>query len=92
MNSNLFERTSDMGIVAPLLYASLLALRMLADPPRRLSLNFKEYLDHSLGCLNPMNDMDNIVLSKSMVLYLKVLTQAFTGSTATRIALQHFKR
>jgi hypothetical protein len=45
---------------------------MLADPPRRLSLNFKEYLDHSLGCLNPMNDMDNIVLSKSMVLYLKV--------------------
>jgi hypothetical protein len=48
---------------AIMIFASLLALHMLADPPRRQGLNFNEYLDHFMGCINLMRGMNHMVIS-----------------------------
>jgi Fungal specific transcription factor domain len=52
---------SNCGAI--MIFASLLALHVLADPSRRRGLNFSEYLDHFLGCINLMRGVRHVVIS-----------------------------
>ncbi len=51
---------SNCGAI--MLFTSLLALHVLADPSRSRGLNFSEYLDHFLGCINLMRGVRQVVI------------------------------
>ncbi len=53
-------QASNCGAI--LIFASLLALHVLADPPRRQGLNSSDYLDHFLGCINLMRGVRHMVI------------------------------
>ena len=57
------ENIGDGNCGTTMIFASLLTLHMLADPPRRPGPKFNEYLDHFLGCLNLMRGVNNMLLS-----------------------------
>lgn len=52
---------SNCGAI--MIFASLLALHVLADPSRRRGLNFSEYLDHFLSCINLMRGVRHVVIT-----------------------------
>jgi Fungal specific transcription factor domain len=57
------ENVGASNCEAIMLFASLLALHVLADPSRSRGLNSSEYLDHFLGCINLMRGVRNVVIS-----------------------------
>ncbi|KAF7504529.1 hypothetical protein GJ744_002149 [Endocarpon pusillum] len=57
------EHVEASNCGAILIFACLLALHVLADPPRRQGLNFSDYLDHFLGCINLLRGVRHMVIS-----------------------------
>jgi Fungal specific transcription factor domain len=54
-------RASNCGAI--LLFSSLLAVHVLADPSRSRNLNFSDYIDHFSGCINLMRGVRHVVIT-----------------------------
>ena len=62
---NTIQRDIDASNCAPvLIFTSLLALHILADPSRTVGLDSNQYLDHVMGCIMLMRNVQKLVISE----------------------------